>query len=106
MHLCDGSRRLPWVRPLSIAPCPRLRPAEIGGAQKQHCARRVLDVEPDERQMRELVLEQRARTAYLADKRSACGQVLGRLAQDPAEDVEPVGSAGMGDHWLGGIFGG
>ena len=51
-----GRRPSAWPL-LSLGPRPRLPRAEIGGAQKEHFARRVFGVEPDEWQMRELMLE-------------------------------------------------
>src|ERR1700722_19526957 len=85
--------------------CPRLPRAETSGGQKEHLAGRVFSVEPDEREMREFTLELLARATDLADERPACSQMLGRLAQYPAHDVQPIRSPCMRHNRLGRIFG-
>ena len=73
--VAPGRRR---SRPLPLAPWPRPRSREIGGAQQEHFAGRVLGVEPDERQMREFMLEPpRARRR---PRRRACRRPSGAPA--------------------------
>jgi len=69
--------------------------AEIARAQEEHFAGRLLGVEPDEGQKREIALQQPAATTDFADQHPLRTQMRRRPGQDPAHDIEPIGSAGM-----------
>src|SRR5262245_40816198 len=61
-------------------------------------------IEPQERQVWEVLLHDTAAGADLHDQRPGRRQVVARFGQDAAHDVEPIGAARMRDPRLGRIF--
>ena len=80
------------------------RGVQLADADQQHLALAGLGVEPHERPLRLLVLEDRAPGADFHHQRAAGREVRRGLGEDASREIEPVRAAEMGHDGLGAIF--